>query len=130
MREANPAGRQGTGSVFGNAVSAAERDEAAGLAVPDDTAERAAMAARADAQAEEAERERAEKRGAYEADPLFLYLWRRGYGTSAYQGRGFVRRMDRWVARLIDFEAARANYHVLTTLPDRLRAHAARLRDA
>ncbi len=121
-------GRQGGGSVFGNAVSAAERDEEVGLAAPTDLAEREAMAARAEAQAEAAEAERADKRGPYEADPLFLYLWRRGYGTSAYRGSGFVRRMDRWVAQLIDFEAARANYHILTTLPDRLHAHAARLR--
>ncbi len=122
-------GRQGHGSVFGNAMSAAERDDAVGLIAPTDLAEREAMAARAEAQAQAAEAEREEKRGPYEADPLFLYLWRSGYGTPAYRGSGFVRRMDRWVSRLIDFEAARANYHALTTLPDRLHAHAARLRN-
>lgn len=120
--------RRDTGSLFGNAVSAATRDDDAGLAAPGDAGERLAMAERAEAQAADAEAELQAKRGPYEADPLFLYLWRKGYGTQAYEGTGLTRRMDRRVARLIDFEAARANYHALTTLPGRLRAHAARLR--
>ena len=127
-RLAEARGWAGDANPFRNALLAAERDEEVGLAVPDDAGERRAMAERAEARALEAEREREDKRKPYEADPLFMYLWRRRYGTPDYGATGFTRRMDRWVARLIGFEQARANYHVLLALPDRLHAHAARLR--
>lgn len=128
-RLADARGWAGDANPFRNALLAAARDDEAGLAVPADPAERRIMAERAEARAAEAEAERDAKRGPYEADPLFLYLWRRGYGTPAYDARGFARRMDRWVAQLIGFERARANYHVLMALPERLHAHAARLRE-
>ena len=127
-RLADARGWAGDANPFRNALLAAERDEEVGLAVPDDAEERRAMAERAETRAAEAERERDEKRKPYEADPLFMYLWRRRYGTPDYGATGFTRRMDRWVAKLIGFERARANYHVLLALPTRLRAHAARLR--
>lgn len=75
-----------------------------------------------------AEQDRAGKGKPYEDDPLFLYLWRRGYGTAAYQGGAIARLFDRRVARLIDFDAARANYAMLQEIPKRLAEHAARQR--
>ena len=89
--------------------------------------EAGATAAAAERKAEQAEIDRAEKGAAYEADPLFLYLWRRGYSTAQYRSRGLIRLLDRWVAGLIDYGSARANYAVLTEIPVRLRAHADRL---
>ena len=92
------------------------------------TAEKAdAIATAAETKAAQAEADRAEKRAAYEADPLFLYLWRRGYGTADYQSRGLIRVLDRWVAGLIGYASARANFAMLTAIPVRLRAHADRL---
>lgn len=76
---------------------------------------------------QQAEADREEKRKPYEADPLFMYLWRRRYGTRDYDAGAFVRFFDRKVAHLIDFESARVNYTLLMELPDRLREHADRL---
>lgn len=67
--------------------------------------------------------DRKTKGAPYEADPLFSYLWERKYGTSEYQARGLVRMADRWVARLISFEAARQNYFMLLEIPKRLKTH-------
>eukprot|EP00903_Cladosiphon_okamuranus_P001847 g1845.t1 len=84
------------------------------------TAEAAASKART------SEQDRLQKGKAYEADPLFLYLWQRGYGTPDYQRRGLVRSLDRWVAGLIRFSDARANYAMLTSIPERVARHAER----
>ncbi len=75
-----------------------------------------------------AEQDRTGKGKPYEDDPLFLYLWRRGYGTAAYEGGAIAQFFDRRVARLIDFDAARANYAMLQEIPQRLAEHAARRR--
>lgn len=74
--------------------------------------------------AAESEEERAVKGRAFERDPIFSYLWRRGYGTSAYRAGPLTRWLDRVVARLVSFEANRANYARLVALPVRLREHA------
>jgi hypothetical protein len=76
----------------------------------------------------QAEADREEKRKPYEADPLFMYLWGRRYGTRDYQAIPLVRYFDRKVAHLIGFEEARVNYTLLMELPERLREHADRLR--
>jgi chromosome segregation ATPase len=73
--------------------------------------------------------DRATKGKSYEDDPLFAYLWRRGWGTPRYEG-GFVARFfDAKVARLIDFDKARPNYAMLLKIPKRLSEHAKRCRD-
>ncbi len=82
----------------------------------------------AEAKAAQAERDFQEKRQPYESDPIFMYLWRRKFGTPDYRARGLTRYLDRKVARLIEFDGARRNYAVLTELPVRLREHADRLR--
>ena len=44
----------------------------------------------------------------YEESSLFSYLNDRKFGTPAYQEDGLERRWDRWVAKLIDYEKAKA----------------------
>ena len=85
----------------------------------------------ADAVATEAEKKAAlseadlgAKRKPYDDDPLFIYLWRRGFGTGRYNAGNFTRYMDRMVADFIGFGAVRANYAALTEIPLRLREHA------
>ena len=60
----------------------------------------------------------------YQADKLFMYLWRSGYGTTKYSAGFFARFVDGWVARIINFEPARQNYWNLTEIPKRLSEHA------
>lgn len=93
-------------------------------------AEAAAQTAQAAAdKADRAIADREEKGKAYLDDPLFVYLWNRGYGTPDYASAGLIRSLDRWVAGLIGFEGARANYAMLTHIPERLAAHAERCRE-
>ncbi len=77
-----------------------------------------------------AERDFEEKGRPYRADPLFAYLWDRGYGTARYRAFPLVRAIDDWVARLIGFEPARRSYQLLSDLPGHMRAHAQRMRAA
>jgi len=88
-----------------------------------------AVAREAEAKTEQAEADRAAKGAPYEADPLFMYLWRRGYGTSAYRATPLIRFLDGSVARLCDYHKARPNYWMLLEIPVRLREHARRLRE-
>ncbi len=85
-----------------------------------------ATAEAAASKAATSEKDRKEKGKAYEADPLFMYLWQRGFGTPAYAHRGLVRSLDRWVAGLVGFNDARANFAMLTSIPDRMARHAER----
>lgn len=84
----------------------------------------------ADAKADQAEADRAAKGKPYEDDPLFQYLWSRGFGTSAYRSGFFVRYIDEKIARLVGYQGARANYAMLNEIPLRLRAHEERCRAA
>ncbi len=70
-----------------------------------------------------AEQDREEKGRPYRDDPLFNYLWQRGYGISTYQAGTLVRYLDDWVARLCRYGDARANYAMLTEIPVRLKEH-------
>lgn len=125
---------------FAAALEAAEEQRRAvenaaqvGLAARNDyaamraEAEQAArVAGEAEKKAKIAEDELATKRKPYEDDALFMYLWKRGYGTSAYQAGNLARLLDGWVARLVRYHDARPNYATLTDIPPRLRAHADR----
>jgi chromosome segregation ATPase len=84
----------------------------------------AAIAAEADKKAATAEADLGAKKKPYDDDPLFIYLWRRRFGTSAYGAGNFVRYMDRKVADFIGFLDARPNYAALIEIPLRLREHA------
>src|SRR5215831_16178383 len=83
------------------------------------TADKKALAARTD---------RTDKGKPYETDPLFTYLWSRGYGTSRYRAGPLARMLDGWVARVDDFEPLRQNYWMLNELPARFDDHAKRMR--
>jgi len=85
----------------------------------------AKIAQASDDKAKQAEADRETKRKPYEADPLFMYLWKRGFGTACYAASNFVRTMDRWVARLAGYDSARPNYAMLNEIPLRLRENAA-----
>ena len=63
-------------------------------------------------------RERAETVPEYDRDPLFSYLSRRRYGTAAAVGNAVTRPLDRWVAGVVQYDAARARYDFLNELPD------------
>jgi hypothetical protein len=75
---------------------------------------------------EMAEADREQKGKPYRDDPLFMYLWDSGYGTSSYRANNLVRFFDGMVARMVGFHKARPNYAMLNELPLRLREHAER----
>jgi hypothetical protein len=83
-----------------------------------------AVARQADEKASQTEKDQLEKGKPYEADSLFMYLWKRRYLMPNYQAGWLGRRLDNWVAKHIDFQRNRANYHMLQELPRRLREHA------
>ncbi|MTH96902.1 hypothetical protein [Roseibium sp. RKSG952] len=90
-------------------------------------AEEAASTAEAAAnKAETSKADRKSKGKAYETDTLFMYLWQRGFATPGYDRRGLVRMLDGWVARLVRYADARANYAMLISIPDRMARHAQR----
>ena len=84
------------------------------------------VAEESDKKAKVAEADLENKRKPYEADPLFMYLWNRKFGTSEYKASYFVKFMDRKVAALVKYPDARANYSMLIEIPTRLRGHAQR----
>ncbi|MGE5511037.1 MAG: hypothetical protein ACM31O_07295 [Bacteroidota bacterium] len=65
------------------------------------------------------------KKKPYDDDPLFIYLWRRRFGTREYAAGPIARVLDRKVADFIGFQDARANYAALIEIPLRLKEHAA-----
>jgi FtsZ-binding cell division protein ZapB/archaellum component FlaC len=77
-----------------------------------------------------AEADRVAKGKPYESDPLFMYLWQRGFATPDYRYGALSRWLDRKVARLIGYDRARANYAMLQEIPRRLEQHAERCRVA
>ncbi|MFO1090176.1 MAG: hypothetical protein U1E46_11435 [Hyphomicrobiales bacterium] len=74
------------------------------------------------------EAELAQKGEPYRADKLFMYLWDRGYGTPEYRHFGLTKLLDGWVARIVDYRTARANYAALNEIPVRLRQYVERLK--
>ncbi len=108
------------------AVDSRLEGDAAYQAQRENTETAQATAQAAASKAATSEQDRQQKGKAYEADPLFMYLWKRGYGTPQYKRRGLVRTLDRWVAGLIRFHDARANYAMLTGIPERMARHAER----
>lgn len=83
-----------------------------------------AIAISAAEKAETAEADRQQKGRPYEDAELFMYLWKRHYGTSEYRANPLARLLDAWVARLCGYEEARRNYWMLLEIPKRLRQHA------
>lgn len=93
------------------------------LALAEALEEASAIVARSEQKLELARDDRQKKGAPYDEDPLFSYLWRRGFRTTNYKGRGLIKMLDGWVARLIKFDRARLNYARLTELPERLAEH-------
>lgn len=77
----------------------------------------------------ESKDEAARKLPSYDRSKLFKYLYDRGYGTAAYRGEGFAKRMDRWVAKLIDYPRARSSYEFLRVTPELMANEVERRRD-
>ncbi len=73
---------------------------------------------------EQAEADRDEKGRPYRNDPLFMYLWEAGYGTSTYRANNLVRYFDKMVSDLVGYHKARPNFAMLNEIPVRLREHA------
>jgi len=78
---------------------------------------------------QESKDEAARKLPSYEKSRLFKYLHDRGYGTSAYRSKGLTKRMDRWVAKLIDYPRARNGYEFLRVTPELMANEVERRRD-
>ncbi|MBP6014694.1 MAG: hypothetical protein KBA31_20880 [Alphaproteobacteria bacterium] len=85
------------------------------------------MAEAGDEKAKQAEADRETKGKPYEADPLFMYLWKRKFATADYKAGNVVRFFDRQVAALVGYDTARPNYMSLNEIPLRLREHAGEL---
>jgi hypothetical protein len=75
---------------------------------------------------QQAEEDRETKGRRYRDDPLFSYLWERGYGTRNYRANSLIAFLDGWVARLAGYAEARPNFAMLNDIPLRLREHAER----
>lgn len=86
-----------------------------------DAAER--VASQAEEKTQDAQNNREDKGEPYESDPLFSYLWSRGYATTDYSANPLARFLDKWVARLCDYHDARPNYARLLEIPVRLKEH-------
>lgn len=88
------------------------------------------VAQEAEKKTQQAEADREIKRKPYEADTLFMALWKVKFGTADYDA-GFVTKFfDGMMARKIGYTDARANYAMLIEIPLRLRDHAERCKQA
>ncbi len=85
---------------------------------------------RAEANLNEIEQDATRKLPGYESSTLFNYLKDRQFGTADYKNRGFTRRMDRWLAKYIDYSKAKQGYDFLADTPDHMRKIIADDRDA
>lgn len=73
--------------------------------------------------------EAAKKLPSYDGSRLFKYLYNAGYGTPRYQGTGLTRRLDRWVAGMIDYSSARLGYDFLRVTPELMQQEVTRRRE-
>jgi hypothetical protein len=86
----------------------------------------AAIASESLNKTQQAEADRDEKGQPYRDDPLFMYLWERGYGTKNYRENNLISYLDSLIARMVGFPEARVNFAMLNEIPIRLREHAER----
>lgn len=77
----------------------------------------------------EINQEAAEKLPSYNKSRLFQYLFERGYGTGEYQQQGWTKRLDGWVAKMINFPSARRSYQFLKTTPPLMEQEVERRRE-
>lgn len=118
--------RQGELKALSEKIGAAIARDPAYAAKRREADELRDIAAQAMRKTEQAEADRDEKGEPYRHDPLFTYLWERGYGTVNYRANNLVRYLDGLVAGLIGYAKARPNFAMLNEIPLRLRQHAER----
>lgn len=82
----------------------------------------------AEEKASQAESDSQQKGLAYEENDLFMYLWRRKFGTSEYKANPLARMLDGWVDKLCDYSQYRATYWTLLQIPKRMLVHAEQAR--
>ena len=82
------------------------------------------IADQAEEKARLAEQDRHDKGIPYENNRLFMYLWKRHYGTPDYKGGPLTRTLDDWVDGLSNYSKYRVNYWTLLEIPKRLQLHA------
>lgn len=133
--ETERAAQQDEVAAANAAVDAAEAEAQAQLGADEAYKKQLARTEQTDFVADQAEdkaaaalRDRVEKGKPYERDPLFAYLWSRGFGTSVYRAWPPSQWLDAKVAKLCSYEGARRNYAMLTEIPKRLQEHAAKMR--
>ncbi len=114
--------------------AANERQESLAQAVSDalstdtqfaDSTNRAAEAEaslqRAEANLDEIEQDARRKLPDYEQSTLFMYLYKRQFGTPHYRSRGYTRSIDQWLSRYIGYRDARQGYEFLRSTPQHMR---------
>ncbi|MFD1253213.1 hypothetical protein DEVEQU_00685 [Devosia equisanguinis] len=117
---------QGQLKALNDRQVAALADDAAFQAKRSEAEELDRVAEQSMRKTEQAETDREEKGRPYRDDPLFMYLWEAGYGTSNYRANNLIRYFDGMVASLVGFQKARPNFAMLNEIPMRLREHAER----
>lgn len=85
---------------------------------------------RSEANLAEIEQDSLRKLPGYENSSLFMYLWKRKFGTPEYASRGFTRSTDQWLARYIGYREACKSYEFLKTTPGHMRGLIAEDRQA
>ncbi len=78
---------------------------------------------------EELQREAVEKLPAYFGSRLFQYLYRRKFGTPEYTDKGWTCSLDRWLAKIINYERHRRGYEFLRNTPALVAAEVERRRN-
>ena len=76
---------------------------------------------RAEANLQEIDQESVRKLPGYESSSLFQYLYKQEFGTPQYRKRGVTRRVDRWLARYINYSKAKQGYEFLKQTPGQMR---------
>ncbi|MGI9430391.1 MAG: hypothetical protein ACR2NM_17145 [Bythopirellula sp.] len=77
----------------------------------------------------EIKQEASEKLPAYDDNRMFRYLYDRGYGTSAYKKKGLTKRLDKWIAKLVNFGRSKRSYDFLRVTPELMAAEVTRKRE-
>lgn len=119
-------GHQAELKALGERLTATIAKEPAFAAKRQSAQELAEIANQSMRKTEQAEADREDKGKPYRDDPLFMYLWEAGYGTSNYRANNLIRYFDGLVANIVSFAKARPNFAMLNEIPLRLREHAER----
>ena len=75
---------------------------------------------------QEAKEDSESKLPAYEANRLFTYLLKREYGTENYQAGNLAGKLDKWVAKIVNYEDSKKNYDFLRAMPELMEAEVQR----